>query len=157
MLIVRQCYEEATLKHFIDHPMNKVLLLLDKDTGEEAGKILAYYSDNPAGSVWHAKVILYFYGCNILGIENNESMEGKAGGYGYDKFSAAVADSLHKQNLGLTHDQMSKYVFRNSGDDINARKEQEEEIIASKKIPVYSGAGNVVEAFSLYFRVVEVL
>lgn len=148
------------MKHFIDHSMDRVLLLLDKETGKEAGKILAYYSNNPSGSVCHACVILYTRGLEILDIDpaiDHDSREGKAGGYGYDKFSAAVSDSLHRQGLGLTHDQMAKFVFRNHGDDIDARNKQEVEIIASKKIPVYSGAGNVVSAFSLYFRVVEVL
>ena len=148
------------MRRFMDHSMDKAILLLDKDTGEEAGKILAYYSDNLAGSICRAKVIIYPHGYKILGIENNEnneSVEGKASGYGYDTFSAAVSESLYRQNLNLSHDKKDKWTFHNLGDDINVRKKQEEEIIASKKIPVYSGAGNVVEAFSLYFRVVEVL
>lgn len=150
------------MKHFIDHAMDKVTLLLDKTTGEEVGKILAYYSSNPAGSVCHACVILYSHGWEIMGKDapENRSEEGKAGGYGYDKYSAAVADSLRKQGLGGTHEEINGFTFGDStfSEKSNTiRKEAEKAIIERKIIPVYSGAGNVNEAFSLYFRVIEIL
>jgi len=146
-------------KHFIDHSMDKVTLLLDKVTGEEAGKIIAYYSNNPAGSVCHANVILYPHGWQIVGKEVPEvrGEEGRAGGYGYDKYSAAVADSLNKQGLGGSHDILAPWVFCNSVDKRKSMIEAEKIIRDKKIIPVYSGAGNVREAFSLYFRVIEVL
>jgi len=152
-------------KYFIDHPMDKVILLLDKDTGEEAGKILAYYSTNPAGSVCHANVILYPHGWELIGKEAPEvrGEEGRAGGYGYDKYSAAVADSLHKQGLAGKHEDINSWTF---GGKYNADNTLIPEVILEKRIraikdkkiiPVYSGAGNVREAFELYFRVIEVL
>lgn len=153
------------MKYFIDHPMDKVILLLDKETGEESGKILAYYSNNPAGSVCHVCVILYPHGWEVIGKDAPETRgeEGRAGGYGYDKYSAAVADSLRKQGLGGTHDIIGPWVF---GGTYNADGTPIPEDILNKRIqdirdkkiiPVYSGAGNVREAFELYFRVIEVL
>jgi hypothetical protein len=146
-------------KYFIDHPMDKVTLLLDKETGEEAGKILAYYSNNPAGSVCHANVILYPHGWKIVGKEAPEvrGEEGRAGGYGYDKYSAAVAESLSKQGLGGDHTILAPWVFINSEGERQNKPEAEKIIKDKKIIPVYSGAGNVREAFELYFRVIEVL
>lgn len=56
-----------------------------------AGRIVASYSDNPMGSV--CTVTLHFFS-GPLSIMPTTS--GKAGGYGYDKFSAAVADALDR-------------------------------------------------------------
>jgi hypothetical protein len=156
------------MMHFIDHSMDKALLLLDKETGGEAGKILAYYSNNPAGSVCHASVILYNKGWQILETCNpslkrpeNWNSEGKAGGYGYDKFSAAVSDSLHKMGLAGLHDGIKDFTFGNGNTwSEESQKIKADAIQAIKDkaiIPVYSGAGNVREAFELYFRVIEVL
>jgi len=150
------------MRHFIDHSMDKVTLLLDKATGEEAGKILAYYTDNPAGSVCHAKVIMYRVGDKILGREESDNdAEGRAGGYGYDKYSAAVADCLHKMGLSCNRGEMDAFTFHNSDDKTTGveekRKEQLAWIVENKKIPVYSGSGNVRQAFEIYFRVIEVL
>jgi len=157
-------------KYFIDHPMDKVTLLLDKVTGEEAGKIIAYYSNNPAGSVCHAMVILYQHGLDIIrgadartleGKKRPESEEGRAGGYGYDKYSAAVSDSLHRQGLAGKHEDINAFTFGNGNswsEDCAKIKADAIQAIKDKKIiPVYSGSGNVREAFELYFRVVEVL
>lgn len=80
---------------------------LTNDTGTIKGKIIANWSDNPAGSVCTAQVILY-------GIEDYECLKvktrtvylmdektelpviliGKAGGYGYDKLSSAIASAI---------------------------------------------------------------
>lgn len=59
--------------------------------GEMAGRIVANWSDNPAGSVCTATV-------HIWGgpLEYLPAMSGKAGGYGYCKFSAAVYDALNR-------------------------------------------------------------
>ncbi len=144
---------------FFDHPMDKVILLLDKITGEEAGRILAYYSRNPSGAVCHARVILYPHGEKILGRpeSTDDNIEGRAGGYGYDKYSAAVSDCIHKMGLGCTHDQMDAFTFKmkiTKKDD-----EQKKWVLENKRIPVYGGTDerNVKEAFELYFRVIEVL
>lgn len=151
------------MKHFIDHAMDKVMVLLDKETGAECGKVLAYYTDNPAGSVCHACVILYYHGWEILGLDPNADhpkIEGRAGGYGYDKYSAAVADSLHKQGLAGIHEDINDFTFGNgtfSDESEEIRKSAIQAIKDKKIIPVYSGAGNVREAFELYFRVIEVL
>jgi hypothetical protein len=151
------------VRHFIDHAMNKAMLLLDKETGAECGKVLAYYTDNPAGSVCHACVILYPQGYKVIGIDSTDhaKIEGRAGGYGYDKYSAAVADSLQKQGLAGKHDEINAFTFGNGNtwsEDCQKIKADAVQAIKDKKIiPVYSGAGNVREAFELYFRVVEVL
>ena len=71
--------------------------------GKMAGKIVANFSDNPAGSVCTAQVIIW------TGPLSEEKIEvpalGKAGGYGYDKFSAAVSGSLIR--LGFNPGTMS--------------------------------------------------
>jgi hypothetical protein len=57
--------------------------------GEMAGRIAANWSDNPAGSVCTAMVAVY------LGpLKEMPFVTGKAGGYGYCKFSAAVDHAL---------------------------------------------------------------
>lgn len=73
------------------------------------GKIVANYSDNPNGSVCTATVSLYdrYAPAGSIGNrpytdstgakhDSGDSLKGtgSAGGYGYDKFSAAVADAL---------------------------------------------------------------
>lgn len=69
--------------------------------GKQAGKIVANFSDNPAGSVCTAQVIFW-----TGPLANNGPISdlkgpalGKAGGYGYDKFSTAVEQSLIKQGI----------------------------------------------------------
>lgn len=59
--------------------------------GEMAGKIVANWSDNPAGSVCTASVYVYRGPLAEL-----PATTGRAGGYGYCKFSAAVADALSR-------------------------------------------------------------
>lgn len=72
--------------------------------GEQAGKIVANFSDNPMGSVCTAQVIVWT-GPLSKSFEDSDPGAnyvpalGKAGGYGYDKFSAAVSDSLKKQGF----------------------------------------------------------
>lgn len=69
--------------------------------GKQAGKIVANFSDNPAGSVCTAQAI--FWTGPLSHIKNYGDVHGpflgKAGGYGYDKFSAAVESSLRKQGI----------------------------------------------------------
>lgn len=67
--------------------------------GEHAGKIVANYSDNPAGSVVTLTVSIWGGKLGAL-----DRASGTAGGYGYDKFSAAFVDALKRSNyeaLGL--------------------------------------------------------
>lgn len=61
------------------------------DLGRMAGRIVANYSDNPNGAV--CTVTLHFF-AGPLAIMPTTT--GTAGGGGYDKFSAAVADALDR-------------------------------------------------------------
>lgn len=65
--------------------------------GEMSGRIVANYSDNPNGSVCTATV--GFWGGPL---KDTNSSTGRAGGYGYDKFSAAVSYALNK--IGVKND-----------------------------------------------------
>ena len=152
-------------KHFVDYPMDTVILLLNKVTKEKEGRILARWTDS---GVCRALVQLYA-GNSYNGIY--VSGEGHAGGYGYDKFSASVADACRKCytdifennnykevkqpiNIG-NHETIKAFVFCNTHEEWNAKKQEATELIAKKIIPVYSGAGNTEEAFSLYFDYVQ--
>lgn len=65
--------------------------------GEMAGRIVANYSDNPNGSVCTATV-----GFWNGPLKDTNASTGRAGGYGYDKFSAAVSSALNK--VGVKND-----------------------------------------------------
>ncbi len=65
--------------------------------GEMAGRIVANYSNNPNGSVCTATV-----GCWNGPLKDTDASTGRAGGYGYDKFSAAVSSALNK--MGVKND-----------------------------------------------------
>jgi len=148
-------------KHFVGYPMDTVILLLNKVTKEKEGRILARWTDS---GMCRALVQLYsgnsYNGIYVAG-------EGYAGGYGYDKFSSAVADACrkcytdifennnykevkHPINIG-DHETIKSFVFCNTPEERNAKKQEAERLIAKKIIPIYSGAGNTEEAFSLYF------
>jgi hypothetical protein len=66
--------------------------------GEMAGKVVANYSDNPMGTVCSASVIIWS-GQLKDKITNDGVCIGKAGGYGYDKFSAACDSAIRKMGL----------------------------------------------------------
>ncbi len=66
-------------------------------SGEMAGRIVANYSDNPNGSVCTATV-----GFWNGPLKDTVASTGRAGGYGYDKFSAAVSSALNK--IGVKND-----------------------------------------------------
>lgn len=82
-------------------------VLMDKKK-EIAGKIIANFSDNPNGSVCTAQVIIHKLPKTIVPKVKRYDSEflkdktfdapfiGKAGGYGYDKFSSAVADAMRR-------------------------------------------------------------
>lgn len=73
---------------------------------EPAGRVIANYSDNPAGSV--CTVAVHFWDkaekeAGLVPVDAGKPIEkwvkpqGQAGGYGYDKFSAAFADALRRK------------------------------------------------------------
>jgi hypothetical protein len=62
-----------------------IALLFD---GKPAGRIIANWSDNPAGSVCSASVIIWDGPLKDCGFDY--STIGRASGYGYDKLSQAV-------------------------------------------------------------------
>lgn len=71
--------------------------LLNAKTGEYCGRIVANWSDNPAGTVCTACVML-FGNTPIEGVEHSHA-QGKAGGYGYDKLSQAIWSALKTMKL----------------------------------------------------------
>lgn len=86
------------------HVKGTTAIALLKD-GKTAGRIICNWSDNPAGSVCTAQVMLWDgVISDKIKKEHHPSihsdcylpvvMIGKAGGYGYDKRSAAIADAL---------------------------------------------------------------
>jgi len=108
-----------------------VALLKD---GKEAGKIIANFSDNPAGSVCTVAVILYTH-------TPGTSAMGSAGGYGYDKFSSAVYEALKKMDLIPGKITLGEYPCKKSG-----------------KIAVYPGSGNTQRAFeNAGYQYIEVI
>jgi hypothetical protein len=82
------------------------LVLIDIKSKEICGKIIANWSDNPAGTVCTAQIFLHEpekYGFKSKTRKVDLAGEiadlpklwiGKAGGYGYDKLSSAIASAL---------------------------------------------------------------
>jgi len=98
-------------KNIFDYKMVKgVSAIALYKNGKSAGKIICNWSDNPAGRVCTAQVCLWdgefseqiiqkhvkteFLDCHLPAV-----MIGKAGGYGYDKRSSAIASALRKGGL----------------------------------------------------------
>lgn len=98
------------MKNIFDYKHVKqtsVIVLFDTKTNELAGKIIANWSDNPMGTVCTAQVIIY--GDEKRGIKlkaNKHILIGKAGGYGYDKLSSAIASAI---NNNTTQDLRAKF------------------------------------------------
>lgn len=91
-----------TIKEF-KHVQNTTAKALIYE-GKPAGRIIANWSNNPAGSVCSASVIIWGGPlANIknekTGVEFNYANIGKAGGYGYDKLSQAVYQCF--KNVGI--------------------------------------------------------
>lgn len=61
------------------------------NNGKLCGRLAANWSDNPAGAVCTATLVMY-EGNPITG--HHFSSTGKAGGHGYDKLSSAVYSAL---------------------------------------------------------------
>lgn len=110
---------------FIDHfSGERILVLLNKEDGSKEGRILSYYTKS--GSC-RALVTLYYK--NVLTGDFVEA-KGKAGGYGYDKYSTAVADALHKMKLAGTHKDIDAWAFNRPN-----RAETEKAILERKSSP----------------------
>lgn len=62
--------------------------------GKEAGRVIANWSDNPAGTVCSASVIVFHGPLAEYGF--GYDTVGRAGGYGYDKLSQAVWQCFDK-------------------------------------------------------------
>ena len=93
----------------LKHVKSVSAILLLKE-GKPVGKIICNWSDNPAGSVCTAQVLMYdgeisvkikekhiktdYLDCHLPG-----TMIGKAGGYGYDKRSSAIAHALQEGGI----------------------------------------------------------
>lgn len=79
------------------------ICLLNAKTNEYCGRIVANWSDNPAGSVCSAAVLLY--GNSPIKLPETGAIDcgecvnriGTAGSYGYDKLSQAIWGSLKAQ------------------------------------------------------------
>lgn len=106
------------------HVKGTTAIALIKD-GQLAGKIVANWSDNPAGSVCTATVHILHDGHWFCGT-------GRARGYGYDKLSSATYEAL-----------------RSSSADHYERNKEAQTINRdlSNVINVYPGAGNQRQAF----------
>jgi len=71
------------------HANRTSVYVLLNDKKEYAGRIVANWSNNPAGTVCTATVQIFDKG----------TATGRAGGYGYDKLSAAIYEALKKLNI----------------------------------------------------------
>jgi len=91
------------------HVKSVTAIALYKD-GKSAGSIICNWSDNPAGSVCTAQVSLWdgeissqikeiHIKTEYLDTDLPILMIGKAGGYGYDKRSSAIAAALGKGGI----------------------------------------------------------
>jgi len=63
--------------------------------GKQVGRVVANFSDNPAGSVCTCTVVLWD------GNRERTSSTGRAGGYGYDKYSSAAYQAMRELGLNL--------------------------------------------------------
>lgn len=147
---------------FIDHAMDKVVLLCNRETKAIEGKILAYYSKS---GMCYVCIELYI-GNSFNGIFTEGY--GKNGGYGLDNFSAAVVSACKN---AITTEYTDKYteikspIKTGSCEEIkdfvfchgDAQEKSAKYCTENKIIPVYSGAGNTESAFSLYFDYVQAL
>ena len=106
--------------------MVAVAVLVHPDSDREgayAGRIVANWSDNPAGSVCTATVSI-----NSGPLAFIPNVSGKAGGYGYDKLSAAIYDALRRARDG--EGEAWKYAY-----------EADQEKCKGLDIPDFHGAG----------------
>lgn len=110
--------------------------------GKSAGRIIGHWSKNRNGSVCTVLVELFDHNGKYA------SGWGKAGGYGYDKFSAAISSALIHAGLNVEdYDTLSNATFANNDKEREIQKKARRAIKKSGKIGVYSGAGNERKAF----------
>lgn len=102
----------AKQKNIFDytHVKNVHCAIIQNEHNELVGKIIANHSDNPNGSVCTVQVFLcdkekygFISQTHKIKLMNEwaeleKPMIGKAGGYGYDKYSAAIYEAI-KNNL----------------------------------------------------------
>lgn len=107
--------------------------------GKPAGKIVANWSDNPAGSVCTALVLIHEGPlASIVGDKFCGSI-GKAGGYGYDKLSTAIEDALLRAKWHGGYD--------DKGDNLPHKVLSNEGKRVIDIAPVMGGTGNQREVF----------
>lgn len=93
--------KETQKKSIFDYQHVKgttAICLLNKETKEYCGRIVANWSDNPAGTVCTACVMLWG-NSPVKTIKDYSHAQGKAGGYGYDKLSQAIWSALKKMSI----------------------------------------------------------
>ena len=133
----------------ISNPVDYAAALINPETGTMDGKILAYYTKS--GTCY---VALHLYAGNILGI-GYRSGKGKAGGYGYDKLSSAIADAVKDAGISLGDSILRGSAARFTGCTFTL--EQVREICKRDTIiPVYAGSGNQRTAFEIFWKFEEV-
>lgn len=93
----------------LNHVKSVSAIALLKD-GKSVGRIVANWSDNANGSICTAQVMLWDgkisdqvkkvrLKTESLDCEVSATMIGKAGGYGYDKLSSAIASALREGGI----------------------------------------------------------
>jgi hypothetical protein len=135
----------------------KRYILLEKGTSNKSGLIRVTYTRS---LTCYADFCLY---CSNTFITDKTPSsngyiygQGKAGGYGYDKESSAIAQAIQKAGLktagALRDTPFSHYPFASYAD-------HEAELSAycrdNQIIPVYAGTGQHKEALELFFDVIE--
>lgn len=75
------------------------ICLLNTKTKKPCGRIIANWSNNPNGSVCTVAVTLNRYAPTARNEQDFVNAQGKAGGYGYDKLSAAIEQALRNADL----------------------------------------------------------
>ena len=120
-----------------NNPIDNGYLLLNKETKEIEGRIEWYWTKN---YVLHLKLDLY-EGNSLTGRAIHTT--GRAVGGGYDMISAGINSALGKENMVSDYETLKAFTFGH----------KEDGIFKSKKVPVYAGAGNQVEALGIFFSV----
>lgn len=123
----------------------RTYILLKKGTGDHEGTIKVRCHKNC--STVYAELRLFIG--NALTGERAVFTTGKAGGYGYDKANAAIADACEKAGILPEYETASDFEFKHS--DLAERY-----CMDTCKVPVVSGTGNQKRAFELFFDVIEV-
>lgn len=78
--------------------------------GEEAGRIVADYSDNPNGAV-----CTLTFSCWLGPLANLEKTTEKARGYGYDKFNSCLERIFYVNGMGKEYKHDARYFLNEKG------------------------------------------